>query len=236
MRTPLEAIIIYSDSTAFPRETLVSPSKAWPILLSPESNSVYLRGKGGIQAKGLLKMLREDSYYFGFRTSTNQYHLVIFAFGIVDCAPQPITYKLKIISRIPKLGPRLWGTIAKYLLPHRVKIQENLSFRFTSPSKFQKHLEKMIRTVTNKNTKIIVLQTPMPGQQALIRSPGLVESVRRYNQIKRQVSSIFPNVIFVEVEVDANLGYVSQEDGIHFSDFGHSQVASAIVGSIPDFT
>ena len=233
--TLYQAAYVYSDSTAFPRSTIVSPIETWPILLNEIASAIYLRGKGGVQSKALLHSLREDSFYFNLDSNSNYRSLVIFAFGIVDCAPRPITYKLKAISRIPIFGPRLWSLISTVLKPHRIWIQRISSYQVTPASRFQRNLEKMLNHIKNQNSLIVILGTPRPSSEAIRRSPGFEEAIDEYNEIKRKLASNFSRAIYLPIEIEDATSYISLEDGHHFSKKGHKCIADLIIKSCREF-
>jgi hypothetical protein len=225
-----EAIYIYTDSTGFPRGSLVLPSETWPMLIADSSNVVYVRGRGGISIQELWSIFDWDTSYFSLdEEMTEQKAVVILSFGIVDFAPRPITYKLSKIRAVPFFGDSLWAKLAKFLHPHREKIQRRWHFQNVSDSEFERYLVFMIERVKNQNIKILLCLTPMPSEYVLDRSPGFRDAILRLNRLKRGVAERYANVEIVEIDIDSDkTGYVSREDGHHFSKVGHIAIARII--------
>jgi hypothetical protein len=227
--TKFDAVIVYSDSTSLPRVEFVKPAETWPSFLNSYSDAIYVRSRGGITSKQILRMLKEDSIYLSHSSKEYLRTLVIFAFGIVDCAPQPITYRLKIIQRLPFIGRVIWRLIRPTLIKCRKEIQGVLSYRPISPKRFRTNLIKMIESIENPRSQIIVIGTPIPSNFVLNRSPGFFESVILYNKIKEEVSSKYKNVIFVDMGRFITNGYISEKDGHHFSEIGHRNFADILL-------
>jgi hypothetical protein len=159
--------------------------------------------------------------------------LVILFFGIVDSAPRPITYKLKIISKVPFIGGRIWGKFSKVVLqPTRPFIQKIWRYHLVSPANYRKNLIQMCKIFESSNVKVLLCENPIPSRFVIIRSPGFDKSVQKYNSIKREVAEQFSNVVVVEFEKDFEPEYISKKDGHHFSAVDHEYIRSRILDSL----
>lgn len=218
-------ILIYSDSTAFPRPPLVNPHETWPSILSRDSKSIYVRGDGGITIPEIKKIVARDFTYFGLEGSGNL--VVILAFGIVDMAPRPITYKLAAIKNLPFLGKYLWLALSRFLSPHREIIQKFMSYQLTKTKQFKRDLIWIMKKIDKRNN-ICILTTPMPSSYVCKRSPGLEIAIKNLNRIKRECVDLFPSATLLEIDDILDLDYVSIEDGHHFGKSGHKKIAHRI--------
>ena len=89
-----DQILIYSDSTAMPRNSQLNSASTWPFLFSKQIaplSPYYLRGFGGIKSFEMVALLEKDLWYFDYKASKpSEYKtLVVLAFGIVDAAILP---------------------------------------------------------------------------------------------------------------------------------------------------
>ena len=223
-----ETIIVYSDSTMFPRGNLVTTKYIWPNLLKESADNVVIRGMGGITSTEILKLIKRDAMYFSLNEDSVEKMIVILAFGIVDVAPQPLTYKLKIVERVPIYGHHIWRVLSLVLKPLRPKIQRYLRYQLVPPAKFRKNLLEISRIISNTNCEIILLETPMPSELVLQRSPGLEKAIASLNQLKKEFCAS-KGLSLIKVPVNSLVDYISQEDGHHFSIAGHKLVASRVV-------
>lgn len=224
----VETIIVYSDSTMFPRGNFVTPKYIWPNLLKESADNVFIRGMGGITSTEILNLIKRDAMYFSLNEDSVEKMIVILAFGIVDVAPQPLTYKLKIIERVPIYGNHIWRLLSLVLKPLRPKIQRYLRYQLVPPPKFWKNLLAISHVISNTNCEIILLETPMPSQLVLKRSPGLEKAIVSLNQLKKEFC-VSNGLSLIQVPVNPAVDYISQEDGHHFSIAGHKLVASRVV-------
>ena len=229
MRRELKrTIYIYSDSTALPRDPAVRAEHTWPFKIGSEQDIVIVRGFGGATSNDLVAMMKRDSPYFGFRGKGNINDIVILAVGVVDAAPRPITYKLKIVTNIPVVGTHIWNLIGRLLHRYRPTIQKYLHYKLISFTRFRSNLVKMQRIIQNPELQILVIGTPIPSQYVLSRSPHFEENVKRLNTIKAEVCERNSRMSYISLVFHQDMPYISPEDGHHYSVQGHLEVANRI--------
>ena len=226
-------IYVYADSTAFPRALSVRPEDSWPMKITQSQDLVYLRGFGGATSSDLVSLMERDSTYFGFREDWSECDdIVIFSAGIVDVAPRPITYKLKVVTKIPVLGPKIWIAISVILRKHRVSIQRIARYKLVSYRQYRKNLRKISKIITNTNIRILITETPIPSGYVLDRSPYFRSNVEKLNQLKLRETEWNPRLEFISLGIDEEGHYVSREDGHHFSVKGHQVVSEQMLRNI----
>ncbi len=189
---------------------------------------------GGYTSRDILRNIQDDTFYFSFDQKVeNGKKLVILFFGIVDSALRPITYKLKIISKLPVIGGRIWSKFSKVVLqPTRPIIQKIWSYHLVSPQNYRKNLNRMCKIFEKSNIKVLLCENPIPSSYVIIRSPGFDRSVQKYNLIKREIAEQFSNVVLVEFEKTFEPEYVSEKDGHHFSVLDHEHIRLRILDSL----
>jgi hypothetical protein len=226
-----EAIYVYTDSTGFPRSNLVSIRQIWPNLISGSEVPVILRGGGGYSSRDMLRLVKSDAFYFSLNDVEDHPKkiIVILFFGVVDCAPRPITYKLRYISKVPFFGNRIWGFLLSHILsPNRTVIQKFWKYQLVSNNEFKVNLRRILKSITNPNVRVLICETPMPSEYVLKRSPGFEDSVKVFNSIKNEIAAEHSTVSVIELERSFTPTYVSEEDGHHFSAADHLEIASKI--------
>jgi hypothetical protein len=230
----LKAIYLYfyTDSVAFPRLESQALNETWPFLIREMLEAEYgvrtypcPRGIGGATIAEIRRLfVRDRGYYRGQSESTLSF--VIFNIGIVDAAPQPFTYFLRVIESIPIVGPRAWGAISKWLSPHRATLQKILSFRRTSTKSFQHIFNQLVRYARQSNMIPISLDTPLTPMLLETRSPGLRGSIVKYNNLKHT------NVDTIHIPMDWVRDEHYLECGHHLTTQGHFLVAKHLMTTL----
>lgn len=222
-------LYFYTDSVAFPRIEDQALEQTWPFLLKDRLEAecgvrVYpcLRGQGGATIGAIRSIFLRDAGYFRGQGGTTV-SIVVFNTGVVDAAPQPFTFALRTLSQIPLIGPRLWDYVQKPLIPHRALLQKIWSYRRTSPSRFRYIFNHMVRQVKRLEMHAISIDTPLTPVAMEARSPGLRESIIKYNEIKHENSDV------THVAMDWVLDEHYLEDGHHFKPEGHRQLADRLL-------
>lgn len=227
-------LYIYSDSLAFRRlEQPQDISFTYPFVLKGLietrlgiRTNLLLRGGGGADIKCIKEILTKDSGYFGGDHKT--LNIAILQVGIVDCAPQPITYLLApTLRKIPIVGPKLLAKLAK----HRRRLQALCSYTVTSRSRFQKEYTSIIRTCHDAKIRPIAVGLPLPLLAIEQRSPGFRRSASLYNQL---IHDIIPES-FCDIEQQINESLRESlllNDGHHLTEDGHRFFAEKLFNQL----
>lgn len=225
-------LYFYTDSVAFPRLRDQSLDQAWPFLLAETLRAetgvpVYpcMRGLGGGTITEISRVLMRDIGYFRGQGETTR-SIVIFNIGVVDAAPQPFTYGLRKIARVPRLGPRVWNWLQAILQPHRALLQRIYAYRRTSPQRFSWCFERMVRLVTRAGMIAVSIDTPLTPLSLEQRSPGLRDSISEYNRLKHGCTTV------VHVSTDWAQDDHFLECGHHFNSEGHQQLADRLMQTL----
>ena len=235
-------VLIYSDSTALPRGLLVGVKSIWPEILLAQLKSEFPRyefilinrSQGGIKVDQILELIQRDYPYFYTDKDMNKNlkTVIILSIGIVDGSPQPITYKLKFISKIPYLGIPAWSAIKKLLIKSRPSIQRIWNYTPTKLNKFRNKLKVIKGIFESYQGIIIVVDTPEPHPALRTRSPGIHESIRQFNSAKQSIFENQDNFTIVNIKEFNEESYISAQDGHHYSIKGHKTMANMIFKKI----
>lgn len=230
--TKIVHLYFYTDSVAFPRIEHQALEQTWPFLLKDRLENecdvrVYpcLRGLGGATIDQIRSIfLRDIGYFRGQGGDTTS--IVIFNTGVVDAAPQPFTFCLRKIAKIPVIGPKLWHYVQKPLIPNRALLQRIWWYRRTTPWRFRRVYNQMICQVKRLKMEAVSIDTPLTPLSMESRNPGLRESIRHYNSIKHDNS----DVTHVAMDWVQDAHYL--EDGHHFKLEGHRLLADHILQTV----
>ncbi|CAB5160659.1 unannotated protein [freshwater metagenome] len=227
-------VFVYSDSTAMSRPGHATIGESWPfklmrILPNNETTPINLvtRYMPAAASKRLIGVFRRDAHNFGFLSGTNQRNIVIFAFGINDAAPRPLTYPLRHMTKIRWLGPRIWALIEPVLNRNKPLIMRFGSYKATSFRVF-KNLHSKVFSNSPGVTAFIMVKTPIPHPFLELRTKGYSASVEKLNNLKMLLAEQHSNIKIVDVSEFKNDDYVSKEDGHHFTISGHAYIATEI--------
>lgn len=229
-------LYIYNDSLAFRRPgQSENIAFTYPFLLKDMIEkrvgvrvNLLIRGIGGAGIKEIQKiMLRDSGYLVRVSPSSN---VVVLHFGIVDCAPRPITFLLKpLLDRIPRLGLKMMGV----LIRHRRWIQAICSYKKTPIKQFIRRYKAILRLCSRVGTSPLFTGMPLPPLLTESRSPGFRRSVAAYNQAIREINA----AAFCDIEGaldESSREEILLPDGHHLTEFGHQYYAKILFEKMND--
>lgn len=216
-------LYIYSDSLAFRRIGQSQDiSFTYPFILKELietrlgiRTNLLSRGAGAADIKHIREMLVRDSGYFG--GDDQALNIAVLQFGIVDCAPRPITYLLApALRRIPIVGSKILAKLVK----HRRGLQALCSYTATSRSRFKKEYTSIVHICHGAKIRPIAVGLPLPSLSIEQRSPGFRRSANIYNQLIRDV--IPESFCDIEQQMTESLREsLLLPDGHHLTEDGH---------------
>jgi lysophospholipase L1-like esterase len=232
-------LLVYGDSLSLPRtRDGVGCFDTYPELLRASLESaqpgsrvaVLNRSRGGTAIADLYSAYVQDTAYFGAPTGV----MLVIQCGIVDCAPRPISPKLK--ARIARLPTAARWAVAKFLhhaRPYLLKC--GVSWRTTEEDAFARILTEWLARAGKLAEHIYVINIAPTPDALDSHSPGLKASIARYNQI---IAEVVAAARSGQVElVDAHRAIAAHErgldeylrpDGHHISRSGHRLYAGLI--------
>jgi len=146
--------------------------------------------------------------------------------GIADCAPRFLPNILrKGVERLPVV---FRNRIIRFLHDNRPRLQRFYSFRITNPEDFIKLYDKLVKTASARSTRVYVINIA-PGTEAIYKhSPGLKESIAKYNNYIRQITERYDNVRLVDVTEYEEYPEIYLTHDLHITKKGHDDIFQRI--------
>lgn len=225
-------LYFYTDSVGFPRIDTQSIQQTWPFLLTELLEAKYgvqvyplHRGLGGATISEIYNVfLRDIGYFRGQGSDTAS--IVILNTGVVEASPQPFTFFLRGIARIPLVGPKIWQYVRKPLVANRPLLQRICSYRRTNPRHFSLLFRRIIRLAKRQEMQVFSIDTPLTPVAMESRSPGLRSSIGEYNSIKRQNN----NIMHLDMSWCREECFL--EDGHHFTLEAHKLLSEQLLNQV----
>jgi lysophospholipase L1-like esterase len=223
-------LFTYSDSLAFrrngqPQDLGFTYPFRVKALIETEAGlrtNLVMRGGGGVRIAEMVETVRRDLGYFG--GEPHALNIAVLQFGIVDCAPRPITYMLSpLLQRVPKVGPRILAELVK----QRKGIQNAFSYRVTSQRAFRRDYARIVAAFRTAHIAPVAVGLPLPPASMEARSPGFRRSAAIYNALIREAAPEH----FCDIEkdmTDATRETFLLPDGHHLTEAGHALYAARI--------
>lgn len=224
-------LYVYSDSLAFRRPGQPHDlSFTYPFVLHDliESRLGYktnllLRGRGGgLTIESVKGIIKQDSGYLG--GDGEALTVAILQFGIVDCAPRPITYAIvPFLRRLPIVGHKIIAA----LVEHRRGLQNLWSYKVTPERKFKREYSSIVYLCNSAHMRTLSVGLPLPPFVIEHRSPGFRRSASIYNELIREV--VPESFCDIEQHISESLREsLLLPDGHHLTEAGHQFYAEKI--------
>ena len=197
----MSEIVIIGDSLPFPRNTpeIVELSECYPFLLQNHFGGVYSYSYGASTSSDVL-------WQAGYFDGLNNNRIVIYHFGIVDCAPRAFrNYELRLFEFF---NIRIPDKITKYVRNIR-------NLKKVSPQLFYDNCVKIKKLNIGKPIVMPIANASIEYQKLL---PGIQQSIVLYNNILKEV---FEDEL-CDIQFDTSIDLMS--DGHHLTARGHQRV------------
>jgi hypothetical protein len=148
--------------------------------------------------------------------------------GIVDCAPRPLPYSLRLLLSY-SYAPLL-NAVSRFLHKHRrLLLKAGCSFRFTSPKKFNRVYSNLLNALTSSCDRVYAVNIAPAIETLYEHSPGLRESINEYNDIIQRAISHSKNARLIDVfsEFRAHPDQYLTDD-LHINKNGHDWIFAQI--------
>ena len=233
-------ILVYGDSLSLPRSRAdVHCLETYPELLRSMLESsqpglrvgVLNRSLGGATIDALYGHFVKDSAYLGPEAK----HILVIQCGIVDCAPRPISPRVKTgISRLPT--PLRWAAARLLHYARPLLLKSGVSWRNTEGTEFGRVLERWIARAAKSAERVYVINIAPPTPAMDRHSPGVARSVEEYNATIAKVvaASHTASVRLIDAHgaistrPDGLTQCINQADGHHITSAGHRLYADLI--------
>jgi hypothetical protein len=181
--------------------------------------------RGGARLQDLVV---EFQGYFLPYIGHNKIDVCIVHLGIVDCAPRPLPFLMR--SGLSQVHPWLRSKIANFLHRNRQRLSRvGWSFRLTSPNKFNKLYSNFLQLLSLQCGRTYCINMPPALEDTYLHSPGLKDSIVRYNEIINKVASEIDGIkiidVFSKFQQDPKY-YVTQD--LHITKEAHNWIYQQI--------
>jgi hypothetical protein len=200
-KTPFLAVVI-GDSLGMPRQQAdVNINDTYLYLLQTRWYEKYgqvivwplIRGGARLQ-----DLIIEFQGYFLPYIGHKKIDVCIVHLGIVDCAPRPLPFLMR--SGLSQVHPWLRSKMANFLHQNRERLSRiGWSFRLTSPNKFNKLYSNFLQLLSLQCGRIYCINMPPALEDTYLHSPGLKDSIVRYNEIINKVASTIDGIKVIDV-------------------------------------
>lgn len=233
-------LAIYGDSLSLPRQADgVNYWETYPELMKSyfeqkipnKKIHLYNRGKGDITIEELYKLFVQDQFYFGVLGD-----VVIFQCGIVDCAPRPVSPRMRrCLAKMPK--PVLSVAI-NFLHKYRhMLLRSGLLWRITPPARFKQVLKQLLEIASQSFKKVYVINICPTIDTIEAHSPGLSASIYEYNRLISEIIGTLHSDTFVFIDINhlisesdqGILSYINAIDGHHITKMGHRLIYKTLL-------
>jgi lysophospholipase L1-like esterase len=226
-------IVILADSLSLPRPENLGNTlyeETYPYLLD-----VSLREQQGVNAPIIIEKGKRSRTMPDVASDWKEYvslrkpEIVVIQVGITDCAPRVFTSKQRTyIERIPSKFIR--EILLKFVHKFRRQIIASSQPKVYTPLvQFSETVAKLVEFAERDDVSALVfVQIVMPPDSLEIRSPGLQENVRLYNNVLDQVKSKLGVYVIEFNELMRNQKNKESyllDDGQHLSVRGHQLLA-----------
>jgi lysophospholipase L1-like esterase len=130
--------------------------------------------------------------------ATRKIDVCVIQCGVIDCAPRVVTHQMRtLISMLPK---PFFKAIIGFLHNNRARLQKiGWSFRYTSPKKFERIYTNLVKLMSERSTRLYVVEIAPGKESVYTHSPGLKESILQYNAIIAKIVSRFSNAKLIDI-------------------------------------
>lgn len=227
---------VYGDSRSKPSyKRGVTIKDTWEeqlkSMFEEQGIKVYLNDKsfGGKSIKFLYETFNNDRKYFGESNG-----VVIFFFGIVDCAPRPVHPFVRWI--ISNISHTIRNKIVEFLHNHRTEILKIKYYQEAPIKVFKKYYTRMVKRTIEHNEVFCIGIGPV-AQELKDRAFGIEKEMAKYNSFIKALTDEYQNGHYVDLpelltkKIKEN-GNTDDEiyvgDGHHFTHLGHKYIAEIL--------
>lgn len=150
--------------------------------------------------------------------------LILFQFGIVDCAPRVLrNIEIKIISIL-----KLSGLVKKIISKYHSKLSNLRNIQSINIYEFEQNVKRIYEILSNIDIKVIHIPIAPPCSKYIQHSPYINKNINNYNNILKKYSDIFLHNSYLDIEIEN----IFLSDLHHLNKLGHELLFKNIKNSI----
>lgn len=229
----------YADSLGLSRPGVVKLNERYIHLFEcwlrekvTENIVVINRARRGLTIDQLYEIFEEDESYLLDEPVRD---ILIIHEGICDCAPRPISKKLRVV--ISKLPIFLRIRLVSYLHNNRAKLLKRGNVHYlVEKNKYEEYLQKWLSQAISNFKRIYIFTIAPTNAEIESHSPGFERSIVSYNSIiEKVVKSLNTQIIqlidmYSIIKKQSNIDdIIVKEDGHHITALGHKMYAEQLI-------
>ncbi len=224
MQLNIKRILIVTDSLGAPRfvnDEKITYNDTWVykvISFYKKYNIEFISLTiNGLDSKKLLQLTKDKLLLY-------EADIVIFQFGIVDCAPRVLKdFEIKLLS-VVKMSLIARRIISKYhaFLSNLRSIQKVELIEFT------KNISQIYTLFNEKNTKVVHIPIAPACQQYIKKSPNVDKNINVYNEMIQKYTDLYLHTSYI----NCNIETIFLKDLHHLNLSGHKILAKNVILSL----
>lgn len=224
MQKNIKRILIITDSLGAPRfvnNERISYDNTWVykvISFFKKDNIEFIfLTINGLDSERLLQLTKDKLLLY-------EADIVVFQFGIVDCAPRVLKdFEIKLLS-ILKLSWITRRIISKY----HAFLSNLRSIQQVGLENFTKNISQVYTLFNEKNTKVIHIPIAPACKQYIEKSPKVDKNINTYNTTIKKYTDFY----LFDSYKNCDLETIFLKDLHHLNERGHNILASNVISSL----
>lgn len=209
-------ILIVTDSLGAPRKVkgeVIFYEETWVYKLTKlfmnHEHEVISMTLNGLDSKELLALVKEKLLLYNIE-------LVIFQYGIVDCAPRVLSKNFILIFTFLKLSKYIQKIISK----HHAFLTNIIKLEYVPIKEFDNNTIAIYKLFSDIKVKVINLPIAPACKAYIQKSPRISYNISLYNQILMRNTDLIFDDIYSNIDTEK----IFLSDLHHLNSYGHDIV------------
>lgn len=221
----MKRLLIITDSLGAPRTVpeLVSYDQTWTKMVKEHAQrqgfDVSAHTINGLDTRELLKLVNEKLCLY-------EPDIVLFQYGIVDCAPRVFSDREKLIFRIFHLH-KLAAKIGKKYHAALSAKRDVTAVSLSEFDGFVGQINDKLRAGLSKPLKVVNIPIGSACQGYVDISPTIKQKIASYNEVIKHHADVF-----LADFVSAPVEQIYTKDRHHLNPFGHKLLADIVIDGL----
>ena len=211
-----QRVLIVTDSLGAPRsvdEEVINYETTWvykiTTLLTQHNIEVVFMTINGLDSNGVLQLTKDKLLLY-------EPSIILFQFGIVDCAPRVLTNKEIMFFSIFRLSRIVKKIISKY----HAFFSSLRKLQYTDINAFKVNLEQIYELCYNQDIKIVHMPIAPACSKYEIKSPLISQNIKIYNNVIEKYTNEYLSDLYYCCEKEK----IFLKDLHHLNEEGHNVV------------
>ncbi len=230
---------LYGDSLAMPRPGVVTTQQRYiqqvrAALMKERDIFLDLRDRSEPSATITMEaphIVRNDAYF------QDQGVLAVLHCGVVDCAPRPVSPKMR--KRISRLPPWLMKRVTAFLHRNRARILRRRFYVTTEFPEFSRKYAESVQVLRKSHQQVFCINICPAPPSYEAKCPGIGRQITAYNAAieaavtQQQDQEVHLVDLHRQISSSADIyDYIVRDDDHHITPKAHDWIASTILSQI----